>query len=162
MQRLGLIRKTFKYKTASTIKLLYTSLVRPVFEYTNSVLWCPLNKTQTNNLEKIQRRATKMVKGLRNEPYQTRVEKLKLLLLEQRRIRGDLIEFFKITKQLTEVSWINEPKFLTCSTRGHDKKFNREITKNCVQQVLHKSSLAALEPSPTRHCNRENSQQFQK
>ena len=47
-------------------------------------------------LEKVQKRATKMISELRHLSYDQRLRKLGLIGLEKRRIRGDLIQAFKI------------------------------------------------------------------
>lgn len=67
-QRLGLIKRTFKYKYPQAIKLLYTSLVRPMLEYGNAV-WSPQYKNQINKIEKIQKRATKITSGFGGENF---------------------------------------------------------------------------------------------
>ena len=46
-------------------------------------------------LERVQRRATKMIQKLRNISYEMRLE-CDLTALEARRLRGDQIEVFKI------------------------------------------------------------------
>jgi len=48
-------------------------------------------------IERIQRRFTKMILHLKNIPYEERLAKLKLWSLEDRQVRADLIEVFKIT-----------------------------------------------------------------
>ncbi|KAF2346532.1 hypothetical protein FHG87_022711 [Trinorchestia longiramus] len=46
-------------------------------------------------MEKIQRKATEMIPELCNLSYKRRLQRLELIPLEQRRLRGQLIETFK-------------------------------------------------------------------
>ena len=49
-----------------------------------------------NKLKKIQRRATKLIPGLRDLRYEERLKECGLTTLETRRLRGNQIEVFKI------------------------------------------------------------------
>ena len=77
-----------------TFILLYKALVRPHVEYANSV-WSPYKKGDIDAIEKIQKRATKLVVSIRKLPYNERLQHLNIYSLKYRRLRGDMIEVFK-------------------------------------------------------------------
>ena len=85
---LFLIKHTFKNLDADIFKLLFKSLVRPHLEYASSV-WCPILKMDIANIEKVQRRATKLIPGFESLPYHDRLVRLKLPTLQYRRLRQD-------------------------------------------------------------------------
>ena len=81
---LGMIRRA--YKDGETIKRLYTSLIRPILEYGNAA-WVPSLKREQQQIENVQRRATKMVPELRNLEYADRLRAIKLPSMYYRRAR---------------------------------------------------------------------------
>jgi hypothetical protein len=75
---------------------LFKSLVRPVLEYGNAV-WCPYKVKDVDFIEDVQRYFTKRIIGLSDVPYEERLKSLKLHSLCYPRLRGDMIEVYKIT-----------------------------------------------------------------
>ncbi|KAF2353608.1 hypothetical protein FHG87_015638 [Trinorchestia longiramus] len=55
-------------------------------------------------MEKIQRKATKMIPEVRNLSYERRLQRLEFISLEQRKLRGELIETFKYLNGLNNVT----------------------------------------------------------
>ena len=92
---MGQLKRTFRFWTKSTFKTIFSAFVRPHLEYAAPV-WSPYSKKDIAILEKVQRSATKLVPGIRNLSYHDRLLELDLTTLEERRIRGDLIRFFKL------------------------------------------------------------------
>ncbi len=92
---LGYISRQFRYRDKVIVLSLYNSLVRPLLEYAVQ-FWSPTLIQDIQRLEKIQARATKLIPSIRNKGYQRRLDDLNLFTLEKRRLRGQLIETFKI------------------------------------------------------------------
>ena len=93
-------------------------------------------------LEKVQRRATKLVKSIKHLSYEERLKRLRLTKLSARRVRADMIEFYKITNGLTEVCWRNPIKqcnYLSVegpatSIRGAKHRLAKQFTKNSQRE----------------------------
>jgi len=61
---LGIIKRNFIYMNHTSFLLLYKSMVHPHLEYANSV-WCPYQKRNITEIEKVQKRATKLIISLK-------------------------------------------------------------------------------------------------
>ena len=101
-QMLGVIRRTFTFIDKDIFSKLYKALVRSHLEYGN-VIWSPHLKRQSIQIERVQRRATKLVPECREMNYLDRMKYLKLYSLKGRRLRGDLIQTYKIFSGFDDV-----------------------------------------------------------
>jgi hypothetical protein len=103
---LGMLRKAFKYWNKWMFRKLYGSFIRPHLEY-GAAVWNPHQKKDVKKLEKVQRRATKLVPEVRSLPYEDRLGALNIQSLEDRRKRGDLIQYFKFYKGFNKIKWFH-------------------------------------------------------
>ena len=96
------IGRTITYKEKQLIVPLCKAIVRPHLEYCIQA-WRPYRKKDIDKLERIQRRATKIIPELRDLCYESRLLQCGLTKLDTRRLRGDQIEVFKIVNGYEDV-----------------------------------------------------------
>ena len=94
-QVLAVICRSFQLFDKSTTPVFFKTLVRPHLEYGN-IVWGPFNRADQQRVERVQRRATKLVPELRHLPYQQRLRILNLPSLYYRRRRGDMIAVYQL------------------------------------------------------------------
>ncbi|XP_043200105.1 uncharacterized protein LOC122369431 [Amphibalanus amphitrite] len=102
-----------------TLPILFKTLVRPLLEYGN-IVWGPFNRADQLLIERVQRRATKLVQEVRHLPYQERLKSMKLPSLHYRRRRGDMIAVYNVLHgrlDLNPEELFNQ--VTTRDTRGH-------------------------------------------
>jgi len=98
------LRNTRDFKNIYSLKLLYTTLVRPILEYC-SPLWSPYQQGRINSLEKIQKcflRRISYVLRLPESHYDSLVTNLGLSTLQGRRLFHDIFLVYKLINNIID------------------------------------------------------------
>ena len=109
---------------------LYKTLVRPHLEYCVQ-FWSPYYKKDIIKLERVLKIFTRIILGLDGLSYKERLDRLGLFSLERRRLRGDLIEVYKIMRDIDQIdSQHLFPKVGESKITGH--RFKLRVTKGSI------------------------------
>ena len=101
-QVLGQLLRSFQCRDKEVLTQLYKVFVRPHLEYAIQA-WCPYTVKDIEVLEKVQKRMVRQITSLRGT-YEEKLAKIGLPTLQERRMRGDCIETFKMLNGFTRVN----------------------------------------------------------
>ena len=134
---LGRLKKSFRSRGFHLWRTLYLTYIRPHLEFAVQA-WSPHQKSDIAILEQVQHRATKTIESIKHLPYEQRLQLLGLTTLEERRVRGDIIEQFKIANGIELVDFSVPQKQPASQAqynlRGHSRRLERQIVQNCEER----------------------------
>ena len=123
--------------------LLYKSLIRPHLEHEN-VIWGPHYKEDQKALEKVQKRATKLITSIKYMPYEKRSRHLNLPSLMHRKRREDMIQLYNRNGKV-DIDINMFFKFSSMPTRGHRYKLFKQRSAKFVRNISFSNSHRRLE-----------------
>ena len=130
---LGIMNRNVNYKSKDVMKNSILHMSDHTWNIAHKHV-TPLSK-KTKILERVQRKATKMVRGMSRMTYRERLVSLNMFPVHYRRIRGDLIEAFKIYKGIDKLAFemfnINSNP-----TTGHRCKFVKKYARTSLRQTF--------------------------
>lgn len=132
-KQLYLIRKAFPKCSLQTLMQLFTTYVRPTLEHAGPA-WFPIFVKDSELLESVQRRATRLPFGVFCPSYEVRLAMIDLPSFKKRRLRGDLIVSFRALHALfgTDMSFLFDLNDNTM--RGHTFKLKKEKFNTTIRQ----------------------------
>jgi hypothetical protein len=128
----GFVQRTFKARNKEFMRTMLKSLIVPQLEY-GSVVWTPMNQSQVEDIESVQRRFTARI-SCYNQPggrgafrcshtYAERIKDMKMYSLQRRRERYLILHLYKIAvnylpkcglvHRQTRTGTFFEPKFIS-------------------------------------------------
>ena len=105
-----------------------------------------LNKLKKHSkaIEGVQRRATKLVKELRDKSYDYRLKDLNLSSLKARRLRGDLRQLYKIIKGIDILDSSKIININTNSTRNKDYKIYIKYSRSNIRKFCFSNRISPI------------------
>jgi len=146
-----MVKRNFRRLDTGSFNVIYKEYIRPHLEFCIQA-WSPFLAKDKLVLENVQRRATKLVCGLKNKSYEERLRVLGLTTLETRRLRGDLIETYKILhgKEDIDHHQLFELVSNDHALRGHDLKLYKQYNRlNIRKHFFSQRVIDALNQLPS-------------
>ena len=138
---LAQISRAVSYRDKNTFLRLFRTYVRPHLDYC-APAYSPWTLGDKEILEKVQRRAIGMVSNFKGRTYEEKLAEAGMTTLEARRLRGDLLQAYRVLNQVDDVDpskWfkMSQDRNGAMSTRhtgGHlnveRKEANGDIRRN--------------------------------
>jgi len=112
--------------------------IRPHLEYANTV-WAPRRMCDIEKIEKVQMRATKLIRGLSSRSYEERLRVLQLPTLHYGQLRGHMFQLYKNVNNKYDTNFVLQLQYKSMlekryDTRGHRYKFVPQLCKYDLQK----------------------------
>ena len=86
-------------------------------------------------IEKVQRRATKLAPSIKELPYEERLKKLNLTTLYYRRNRTDVLQVYRIINKIDNLNF-DDFFVLNPRNRGHKYKLDKPRANTAIREIL--------------------------
>ena len=138
--RLSLINKVFRIRSKHSLLRLYKCMVRPLLDYA-SITWNPYTVGNILRVERVQKRACRLIPSMCHLHYREQLAELGMLSLRARRIRYQLITIFKMYKkgELGNFFVLRNNKKI----RGHSATLQIKYAKNNYRRYFF--TIAAID-----------------
>jgi ribonucleases P/MRP protein subunit RPP40 len=140
---LGMIKRTIVSREKDIIIKLYKSLVRPKLDYCIQA-WRPHLQKDIDILEKIQKRALKLIPECKYKNYSENLRAVGLTTLETRRQRADLIEVYKIINNLDGINKHKLFKFNHRISRGNSFKMFKDQVRLDIKKFCFSNRVIGI------------------
>ena len=159
-QVLAVIQCSFALIDKVTLPILFKTLVRPHLEFGN-LIWGPFNRSDQRLVERVQRRATRLVESKPHKPYKERLCLLENHSLYYRRRRGDTIHTYQLFHSGTDTDPSSFFTLAVGSTRGHSFKMQKHSATTRVRRLASASRIVNNEQPHICGCLRSLTQYVQ-
>ena len=133
-QRIAVIFRGFYTRNVTFLIRAYKTYIRPILEYCTQI-WNPYLIGEITAIEKVQKYFTKRLSGMKSLNYNDRLQRLNLESLELRRLKADLVMYFKIVHGAVD---LNADDFFKRSpidnTRSNGYKLSKPYFKTFAAQ----------------------------